>query len=293
MLLLRTIVTTLDAAVGALLYLVVVRTWGDRRAAAIATALHQLLPLDFQIVTIANLTNAFAQSLATASLAAVSAVSVRLERIGVIVLLACLFASAFLSHLSTFAILSVTLFAVAAIFAWRGDAVLRSSALAVAVATAAAVALAVLVYYAHFMDTYRSELTRLGAETATAATDAGGRSIGARALAIPHNLHTTLGVPAVLLTAWGALSLWRRGARDRLTLSLAGWAVACLAFLLLGVLTPVDMRYYLASLPAVAIAAAAGVSDGWAKRGAWRAVVAGLVLWVVWLGVEGWWGALR
>jgi hypothetical protein len=288
MFLLRSVVTVADAAVAASLYFVVVRAWGDRRAAAAATALHHLLPLDFAIISIGNLTNAFAQSLGVGALVVMSAGPLRLDRIATSLLLAVVLAAAFLSHTSTFAILGVSACAIALMFTLRGGPDLRRQAAAIVVATLVAAAVAVLLYYAHFMDTYRTELARIGAETATRAPDAGGRTITVRTLLLPYYLNTYLGAPALLLAAWGALSLWRRGARDRLALAVAGWAGTCIAFLLLGVLTPVDTRYYLASLPAVAIAAAVGASDGWERGGASRAGAAVLVSWVVYKGVANW-----
>ena len=50
-----------------------------------------------------------------------------------------------------------------------------------------------------------------------------------------------------------------RGARAiGTTLATTGWLLTCGLFLVLGILTPVDMRYYLAAVPALAIFAAAG-----------------------------------
>ena len=72
-LLLRLFVTTCDAAMGALLYLVVARGWSNRLAAAVAVAVYQLLPLNLQIITAGNLTNAFAQSLAVGAFALICA----------------------------------------------------------------------------------------------------------------------------------------------------------------------------------------------------------------------------
>jgi hypothetical protein len=290
--LLRIVVATVDAIAGALLYFIVVRGWSDRRGAAIATALYQLLPLDFGIVAAGNLTNAFAQSLAVGGLAIVSASWLRLERVWSMALLTIVLAAAFLSHTSTFGILSVTAVMIAVMFAWRGGPRLRSPALAVLVGAMIAVACAVLLYYAHFIDTYRTELARIGGETATAAADAGGRGIGTRALLVPLNLHAYLGVPAILLAAWGTVSLWRRGLRDRLTLAVAGWGMTCVLFLVVGVLTPVDMRYYLASLPALAIVASAGASTGWAAGERRRLVAVALLAWAVWVGIATWWRVL-
>ena len=54
-----------------------------------------------------------------------------------------------------------------------------------------------------------------------------------------------------------------RNRRDQLTLATIGWGCACLAFLVLGILTPVDMRYYLTAIPALAVAAGIGsLMDG-------------------------------
>ena len=77
-----------------------------------------------------------------------------------------------------------------------------------------------------------------------------------------------------MLAACGAWQLYRHGARDRLTLATAGWALSCTLFLIIGIITPVDMRYYLAAVPAVAIAAAGGVGGTLASRArsaSWRA----------------------
>jgi hypothetical protein len=290
--LLRIVATATDAIVGALLYFVVVRGWQDRRAAAFAAAFYQLLPLDFMVAAGGTLTNAFAQSIAILSLAVVASEWLRLQRAGsLIVLVACLCA-AFLSHTSTFAILAPTTIAVAVMFAWRGGPELRSPAAAVAAGGVAAVVVAVVVYYAHFLDTYRTELARIGSETASAAADAGGRSISDRAATIPWYVHAYYGLPMLFLAGAGSWRLWTHGARDRLTLTIAGWGLTCAGFLLIGILTPVDMRYYLAAMPALAIAAAAGASAGWEAAGRWRLATLVLLAWAAWNGIDSWWRVL-
>jgi hypothetical protein len=291
--LLRLFVTTVDAIMGALLYLVVVRGWGDRLAAAVAAAVYQLLPLNFQIIAAGNLTNAFAQSLAVAAFAVICASWLRLGRIASVALLTCVLAAAFLSHTGTFAILAATACALAIAYAWRGGPELRSPAAAVLVAAVAAIAIAVVLYYAHFIETYRTEFARIGSETATAAADAGGRSIGARARIVPLNLHTYIGAPVMILAVWGAVSLYRRGARDRLTLALGASAITCIAFLAIGIVTPVDMRHYLAALPTIAIAAGAAVSHNWSSGGRGRVAAVTLLAWLIWIAVTVWLRTLR
>ena len=289
--LLRLVVIGTDAAAAALLYWSVSTAWQDGRAAAVAATLYQMLPLDFLVTSVGNLTNAFGQSVAVICLAVMAAPWVRPAAVPIAVITAAL-SAAFLSHTSTFAILAVTTFAVAVLFAWRGGPSLRAPGLAVGAAGVAAILVVVAIYYGHFLDTYRTEFSRIGQETAAGSADAGGRGIGARARAVPRYAHIFIGAPALILAALGIVALWRRGSRDRLTLATAGWGLGCGAFLLLGVLTPVDMRYYLAALPAVAIAAAAGVSDGWARGGVARAISVALLIWSVWLGVSTWWRTL-
>ena len=68
-----------------------------------------------------------------------------------------------------------------------------------------------VVYYAHFMETYRTEFARIGGETAAAAPDAGGRGIVERLASVPRYLQLYFGAPVLALAAWGGAWLWRRG----------------------------------------------------------------------------------
>jgi hypothetical protein len=289
MALLRIVTTSADAVVATLLYGAMVRARSDRLAGACAVAIYHLVPLDFGVLSVGNLTNAFAQSVSVLALVLMTSASLRLDRPIVTILFAAVLTAAFLSHTSTFAILSTACFLTAVLFWWRGGAALRSSALAVTVALGAAVILAVTLYYAHFMDTYRTELARIGTETAAAAPDAGGRGILARLLSIPRYLYLYFGIPALALGVWGAIVLWRQTQGDRLALSIAGWALACVAFLVLGVVTPVDMRYYLASIPVIALVSGFGASAGWSSGGSARVTAGALLAWALLEGVVGWW----
>jgi hypothetical protein len=292
MTLLRSIVCAADALAGLLLYNMAVRVRGDRLAGALAVALYHLIPLGFGVVVVGNLTNAFAQSLSVAALAVMASPALRLEHRAAVATLTLALGSASLSHTSAFAIVSVAGVLIAAVFWWRGGPALRSPAAGVLVATLVSVVLAIAMYYAHFLETYRSEAARIGAETATAAPDAGGRGIGERLAAIPGYLHLYFGIPALALAVWGAARLWQRRARDRVTLSAAGWAISCGLFLILGVLTPVDMRYYLAVIPVVALLAALGASFAWTAGFAHRLAAAALLVWTVVGAVRFWWSTL-
>jgi hypothetical protein len=290
MALLRIVVVVADAVVATLLYGAIARARGDRLAGACAVALYHLMPLDFGVLAVGNLTNAFAQSLSVVALVVMAGGSLGLERALGTALFAVVVAAAFLSHTSTFAILSVACFATAILFWWRGGPALRSPARAVLGALAVAVVLAVGLYYAHFLATYRTELARIGTETATAAPDAGGRGTMTRLLSVPRYVYLYFGVPTLLLAAWGARRLWRPV--DRLSLAIGGWTLACGAFLALGILTPVDMRYYLAAIPVVALVAGLGASAAWSAGGSARAVAGALLAWALLEGVFGWWATI-
>lgn len=290
--LLRIFTTVADALAGLLLYAIAARVWRDRLAAAVAVALYHLMPLSFRIITVGNLTNAFAETLAVGALAILCATWFQRTASPAAALLAAVLSAAFLSHTSTFAILPSSVLATALLFAWRGGPALRPPALAATMATLVALVVAVAVYYAHFSDTYRSELARLGAETAAAAPDAGGRGAWERAFSVPRYLYLYFGVPALLFALAGAWDRWRRGSRDRLTLGIAGWGISCSLFLVVGVVTPLDMRYYLAVIPALALLGGAGASEWWRAGGPHRVVAALLLGWAVWIGVDTWWSTL-
>ena len=105
--LLRIITTVADTIAGVLVYRMVAHSWNDRLAGAMAVALYHLVPLSFRILTVGNLTNAFAQSLSVGALALVATSTLRVPLSGTAAALAFVLTAAFLSHTSTFAILSV------------------------------------------------------------------------------------------------------------------------------------------------------------------------------------------
>jgi hypothetical protein len=290
--LLRVFTAAAASAVGLLLYLAVARNWNDRLAGAFAVALYHLPPLSFLILTGGALTNAFAESVAALALATIALVAVPGRGGAGAIALTAVLTVAFLSHTSTFAILSACAFISGCLFLWKGGPALRKPAVTILIATVASVVLVVALYYAHFGETYRTEFARLGVETATDAPDAGGRGVLARLAAVPRYFHFYLGVPILLLAAIGAVEQWRRGARDRLTLTVAAWIIACGLFFVIGVVTPLDMRYYLAVIPALALLGAAGASWWWSAGGRLRIGVAVLLVWTLWVGVTIWRGIL-
>ena len=297
MTLLRIVTCTVDAAAGLLLYRIVEAGWRNRLAAAAAVALYNLIPVDFAALTTGNLTNAFAQSVAVGALGLMSAAPTAARHLLIGAALALVLVAAYLSHTSTVAIVFAATIVTAGLFALRGGGSFRRAALIVAAASCIAAVLAIAIYYSHFVQTYRAELARIGHETAANASDAGGRTIGDRLRGVPYAVEINLGLPLLCVAAYGAFERFRRRAGDGLDLATAGWAAACLLFLSIGILTPVDMRYYLAALPALGIAAGYGAAAAWndtpaETRVLWRVAAGVSVALVVAQGVRHWWGTL-
>jgi hypothetical protein len=282
--LLRIVISTAEALAGGLLYLMVARHWQDRWAGASAVALFHLVPIAYAVVGNANMTNAFGQSVALVTIAAATVWSLDWKRVDQLVGLTLLAALAFLSHVTTFAQLGVTLGAIGILGAWRRARSFGVPGRAILLATAAAAVLAVVLYYGHFGDVYATA-RNAGAPIDTAAP---APSFVSRAIDAAWYGVQDLGWPIVVLAGVG---LWRLAAdrsRDRLTLTLAGWAAAYVVFAALGTLSPVNARYEryaaefisrvdFATYPAVVVLAARGGLWIWRRGPAGRLVV--LALW--------------
>ena len=95
------VVGAAEVVAGALLYPLIAKAWGDRLAAAIAVVLFNVVPLPYGLVGNANLTNAFGQSVALATLIAASMLPADRWRVLPTAGFVLLCALAFLSHVST------------------------------------------------------------------------------------------------------------------------------------------------------------------------------------------------
>jgi hypothetical protein len=286
--LIRVIVSAAEAIAGGLLYLMIARVWQDRTAAALAVALFHVVPIAFAVIGNANQTNAFGQSTALITTVAATAWALGRQHRAAFAGLTLLAAIAFLAHVSTFALLGVTLGAMAVLGAWRrsfgvpGGAILLS--------TVFAALLAVVLYYGHFPEVYASIN---GARAPIQNPEGGGA-----AQAIPFSVRVLdalrygwrdVGWPILVLAALGLWRLLADRARDRLTLTLAAWGVAYIVFVAVGTLSPVNTRYerYAAEFisrvdfaiyPAAVVLAARGALWLWRRGLAGRAAAASLCL---------------
>jgi hypothetical protein len=304
-LLLRVVVCAAEVVAGALLYPLIVRTWGDRLAAVLAIVLFNLVPLVYGLVGNANLTNAFGEAVALATIAVSSMIPPRgYWAAGGLFVLSAL---AFLSHVSTFALLTVTLVTLCIVYRWRGEPVLHRTAWTIFGVTIVAVLFAVVVYYGHFTDVYRAAL-RVRTDSAISQPQAAapsvpssapaGQPLGARVVDALGFAVTVIGWPMWALACLGIWRLWIEGARDRAALAIVAWGVACLAFLgvaLMRVDAPFQRyaaeffgRVLLATCPAMVMLAARGAA--WALRRRMPVRIAGAILlgWCGILGAQSW-----
>ncbi len=304
--LLRVIVCSAQAITGALLYPVIVQAWGDRIAAVTAVVLVNVVPLQYGLVGNANLTNTFGEAVA---LAAVLSASL-LPRAGGISLVVffLLTALAFLSHVSTFAILGVTLLALAVFYRVLGESLLRRTAGFIAGLTIIAAILAIVLYWGHFGEVYKNAL-RVRAHAA--ASHAQVQAPPATNIPAAQNLGLVARIAnamtfAVGMIGWPILlcalvGVWRSAVdsgRDRASLAVLAWVFACLAFLGVAVMR-VDApfqrysaeffgRVLLATFPAAVVLAARGASWAWNYAAATRVTAFLLVLAAAILGIQSW-----
>jgi hypothetical protein len=313
MTLLRIVVCASQAVAGALLYPMVVRIRGDRLAGAAAVLLFHLAPLPFLVIGNGNLTYAFGQSAALATVAAVVILRLGTRDLLAVAGLSLLASVAFLSHVGIAPLLLTALVVVAIFYGAFGDRTMHSAARSVLVATAVAVVLSTVSYYGHFGDAYRT-LAKVRTQPQTTVGAAGTEATTpASSEAVPLTVRTVqavrlavraLGWPILVLAFLGAWWLWREGARDRLTLVVAALGVTCLVFVAFRVAAPVDRvfqryadefidRVNYAALPVVAVLGGFGASWAWRAGVTLRAVAAVLLSAAVWGATTIWLGWIR
>ena len=293
MMLLRVIVVAVDACAAALLYRLVMRWRGDELEAVSSVVAYHLLPLGFGVIVTANLTNVFAQSLATITLVVAGlAVADLAAGWAMTAVVGALAAAAFLSHTSTFAVLGTQLVAAGGAIAIARERAWRPSGRLLVIAAIGALIVSIGVYYAYFMDVYREAFGRIASETGHATAAAGGRTPLTRLVELPGGLALTFGVPGMLLAIAGAAQLAVRPTPSPVQRLLAMWLAVCGFFMVVGIVTPVDLRHLLAALPVIGILIAIGFAAGWRRGPIGRALGIAAAGWMVWVCAISWTGAL-
>jgi hypothetical protein len=320
--LLRAVVSGSEVVAGAMLYLMVVRSWGNRLVAAVAVALFSLVPLTYGLVGNAVLTSVFGQAVSTVAVAVVMLSAERLRATGPFVGAVALVTFGLICHVSTVVLLASTLVAIAALFHWFGGEPIRGSRSRVLLVTLAALLASTVLYWGHFGDVYTRQVERMRAPSATVQGVSGITSRPAPASAAQQPTPTpartratltlstrvrqafdqtvaNLGWPIFLLSLVGLWRVMVEGGRDRLGLVIAAWGLVCVAFVALRVLSPGAMasqqdalqfigRVEHATMPAAALLAGRGAIWAWRAGRAPRLASSLLLLGAVVAGVRAW-----
>ncbi|MCC7010099.1 MAG: hypothetical protein IT184_14935 [Acidobacteria bacterium] len=308
--LLRLVVVVVDAVACGVLGLMAMRAWRDPLAGAVAALIASVVPLPFDVVGNANLTNAFAQSVALVAIAMIPLVPVGWPVRASMMAWVAVVTLALLSHVSTFALLTFTLAALAGLSIAVGPRERRVTGMVIAAGTAAAVLFSIALYYAHFGESYRTfaAARTSGASAAVAAGSSSPPPVAApasgRAARAAGATMRAVGVPVLMLGAVGAAALARRRTIDPAVLSIGAWLLAFIVFTAAGTMTAVDPRYVryadefisrtlLGTYPAIVLLAAAGVSWAWPLGRVPRLACIVMLGWAVALGASAWVGWLR
>ena len=287
--LLRIVVTAAEAFGGLLIYGLIARGWGDRTVAATAAVLCALVPITFEVVGNANLTNAFGQSAALAALAAATLFPLSRGQWKTWIVLVLLCAFALLCHISTFTLLSAILATLVLLYRFFARPPLRTEAWLLGGAFIAAGVVSVVLYYGHFGEAFLSA-ARVRATSGSVSTTT--------RLPTPVSMTTrvadaarisvqSVGWPLVLLAVPGVVIWVKRGWRDRLGLAIAALTITFFVFAGSVAVTPVEQGFYryalefvtrvtLATYPAIVMWAALGAVSAWRHGGLAR--IAGVVL---------------
>lgn len=311
--LLRIVVTTVEVIAGGLLYVLAARAWRDGIAGVIAVSLYHCVPITFEILGNANMTNVFGQAVALCAVI-VCAVYAHSIRAAIFWPLAfAVVALAFLSHISTFTQLALTLVLMGGLFWWRGEAGLRAAGRSIVIIAVVAAVAAVVLYYGHFLEVYRTAWRARTQARVTQVTPpqgpaaAGANAVQRRASAPLHRRlgnglrlsAASVGWPILLLAAIGLWRVVSSGARDRLSLAVLALLATYLAFLGASTFSRVDApferyaaefvgRVVLATFPAAVTLAALGAAWAWREGLVPRALASAGLLWAMSIGLSRW-----
>jgi len=319
--LLRVVVSTAEIVAGALLYLMVIRSWGNRLVGAVAVALFSLAPLTYGLVGSANLTNVFGQAVSVAAVAVVVLSAERLRAAAPFAGVVLLVSFGLICHVSTLILLPATLVAIAALYYRYGAEPLRSSSSRLLLATVAAAVVATVVYWGHFGDVYARQFERRRAPATAGAAAAQpvapadpsaavtpraaparvrtARSLPTRAIQALDQTVGNLGWPIAVLALVGLWRLMVEGGRDRLGLAIGAWGLVGVALVAVSVVLPGSRTYQQdalefigrvehATLPAAVLLAARGVVWAWRAGAALRVASVALLFGAVATGIRAW-----
>jgi hypothetical protein len=293
--LLRGIALAADGLVGLGLYFAVRGAWGSRRTALLVTVLWPFVRVSVQTLCTSNLTNAFGQGIFGLGMA-VCVWNIVRERSAVksAAVVTVLITVGFLSHFSTISVgVPLVGACAAALLAW-GRGTTRTGGKWLAASLAVSVLLSCGIYYLNpmFLKVYRTTWERVMKREGEAETRSMVAPLPIKARRIATESAVSFGTPLLLAAGVGAVLLVRSRRRDGLTLVLAGWTLSTIAFLLLGVVTAVEMRANLAAAPAVVCLGALALGTLAERSRIGAAAACAVAALIVWGGLGDWMSCL-
>lgn len=266
---LHVIAAVADSAASFLLACGIRRVWQAPGIALLALVGFHAVSAEFQIHAIGYMTNAFAHPVSVMALAVLTIAAPVLASVCALPLTIL----AFLSHTGAFITLSAIFIACITVLGVTRTAESRRLAIGMLLVLLIAWAVSIGVFYSHFGDVYRDLLTRTRPIPATLPVQRaeahqtmwvpGWPALIQRLAAVPGYVHKYLGFPLIVLALAGVWQTRRR--TDVLTRLLQGWLAACLGLFVLGQISSIDVRYYLAAGPPLAIFAASALADAWTR----------------------------
>ena len=253
--LLRVLTLAAEAAAALALFGLVRRYRDDVAAAVWSALLLAVMPIGMLRLSVGSLTNNFGQALLVCGIGLLLTDERRGSRPGT--LSVALLAAAFLSHFGTL-LMGLPLLASIVSVGYRfGDTEAQRRGKLVAGASLVALLVAFALYYVRFYDVVLETVARVldgRVSSVPGVMDAPPARKLSRTLA-----EVAQGYGFVLpLAAYGAVRLVRDRCRDVLSLTLWCWVATTAAFVLLGILTPIEIRSLLSGAPAVAMLAGSG-----------------------------------
>lgn len=304
--LLKVLVVCILSLTGFAVYAAVRRQWKDPVVAATSGVAIQLVPVVIDALGRASMANLFSICASVFAVAILASWGGREWSVGRIIAGIAATTIAFMGHFSTLMVFTVTLAVIAALFVWCGEDIGRRAAGEIIIVLALAGAISYGAYYGRFNDLYVKQIHRIvGVMRGDTPGDwkqgesyaprqlpeqtpyaPGGASVMRRIESLPTYVRTCLGWPVVLLSAIGLWRLFAERRRDRLSLATIGWLLTSFFFVLLGILTPLNMRPYLVAAPFLGVSMAVGAAWCWRTGAVGKAATIVLLGWGIWNAAE-------
>jgi len=266
--LLRGIAIVADGSVALALYFLAARFWSSHRAGLAAAAIHVSIGTTTLALCTANLTNVFGQGIFGLAVAYLLWEAGDRRRWWHLVPAGAVLAYAFLGHFSTVSIGAPLVGAIGLSLLASADRARRQATIWTLSALLLAGGVSYVTYYSHFTEVYMRTLARVAVRDGEAPRRSMVRPVSSKAMDYVKEVRAVFGLPLLIAGVAGIALLIGDRRRDFYSLALAAWLAVTLFFVLLGILSAIEMRANLAAAPLAA--SLAGYAIAWIAQGRGR-----------------------